>query len=98
MSCRKWCLVERCFVMKFRMFDGSIVDAVKDCECVTHTVPHWVHMDNIDHILNARLLEGGSFLGTIGFAKEEGARLRVKLFELKSRGIAEIIKEEGDVL
>ena len=37
-------------------------------------------------------------MGTIGFVKEEGARLRVKLFELKSRGIAEIIKEEGDVL
>lgn len=98
MSCRKWCLVERCFVMKFRMLDGSVVDAVKDCECGTHTVPHWVHMDNIDNKLNARLLEGGSFLGTIGFVKEEGARLRVKLFELKSRGIAEIIKEEGDVL
>jgi hypothetical protein len=84
--------------MKFRMFDGSVVDAVKDCECVTHTVPHWVHMDNINRMLNDRLLEGGSFLGTIGFAKEEGARLSVKLFELKSRGIIEIIKEEGDVL
>lgn len=84
--------------MKFRMFDGSVVDAVKDCECMTHTVPHWVHMDNISRMLNGRLLEGGSFLGTMGFAKEEGARLRVKLFELESRGIVEIIKEEGDVL
>lgn len=80
------------------MFDGSVVDAVKDCDCVTHTVPHWVHMDNIDCMLNDRLLEGCSFLGTISFAKEEGARLSVKLFELKSRGVIEIIKEEGDVL
>ena len=84
--------------MKFRMSDGSIVDAVKDCECGTHTVPHWVHMDSIDKNLNKRLLEKGSFLGTLAFTENELVRLRVKSSELKSRGIDEIIKEEGDVL
>lgn len=78
--------------MFLKMDDGRIVDAVKDCECCTHDGPHWLHMDKIWKSKNRVLLEQGTELATLGFIKEEQARLAQKLYEMKSRGVVEILK------
>jgi len=31
--------------MKARLTDGSIVDLPRDCDCLTHDGPHWLHID-----------------------------------------------------
>ncbi len=80
--------------MRYRLNDGRIVPAAKDCDCCTHAGPHWIHMDDAWRARNRQLLQSGTSLGIMGHAQEEQARLRAKLYEMTSRGIAEIIRDE----
>ena len=66
----------------------------KDCECLTHDGPHWLHMDEVSKALNRPLLESGTFLSLHGFAKEEAARLREKLYQMTSRNIAKLLPND----
>lgn len=81
-------------MIRFRMKDGSIVDAEKDCRCVTHEGPHWLHMDRIHRDRNRGLLDNGS-CGDAGFAAEEMKRLRDKKQEMEARGIVGILDESN---
>lgn len=34
--------------MKARLTDGSVVDLPRDCDCLTHAGPHWLHLDTLN--------------------------------------------------
>ena len=80
--------------MKFILKTGEIIEAKKDCECVTHDGPHWIHMDNIHKQSNWKLYDDKN---TFGYAKEELARLKEKKYQMDSRGIVQIIRGENDI-
>ena len=50
-----------------------------DCGCITHSGPHWLHMDRIWHENNQKMLRDGNLRG---FLTEEIARLKEKEFHL----------------
>ena len=82
-------------MVRARLSDGSVVELEKDCGCVIHEGPHWLHMDEVDKQLNARLRERafkGEFLAVHAFALAEARRLGEKLREMESRNIEEILK------
>lgn len=77
--------------MKARLEDGSIVNLAKDCSCIDHEGPHWLHSDRLFRQLNLQLL-GPSMLQTQAFAIEEQARLTLKLSMMKAKRIAELLE------
>ena len=80
--------------IRFKLADGSIVDAVKDCDCITHAGPHWLHMDALTARLNAPLATAGG-LAPISYSQNELARLREKRYQMERQGIVEILRLEG---
>lgn len=42
--------------MRARLINGQIVELAQDCECVTHDGPHWLHMSQVDRLLNYKIL------------------------------------------
>ncbi len=77
--------------MKARLENGSIVTLEKDCSCIDHEGPHWLHSDHLFHQLNLQLLGPGQ-LQTKAFAIEEQARLTRKLSIMKAKRIAELLQ------
>lgn len=80
--------------MKAELTNGEIVELEKDCGCIIHEGPHWLHMDAVDKDLNQQYLRP-DFLSLHAFAAAEQRRLEIKLREMESRGIARIIREEN---
>jgi len=83
--------------MKAELESGEIVTLEKDCECITHNGPHWVYADDLSRRVNI----GGApstYLGALGVAGEEIARLDEKLRIFKQKGIVRLIREECDEL
>ncbi len=78
-------------MIKAKLTTGEIIELVKDCDCVTHNGPHWLHTNDLWKERNRKLLEADSYYGHIN---EEIARLNDKEYELVSRGIEEIIRED----
>lgn len=60
--------------LKYRLIDGRIVAAEKDCQCVTHDGPHWVHQDDLWKSRNREFLSNETVLGGMAHAKEDAAR------------------------
>ncbi len=87
--------------MKAKLENGLIVELGKECECVTHDDPHWIHMDNFDHEQNRELLRAAEHpdAGIMAevylhaFAKAELHRLNEKLKEMNKRNIVEILRD-----
>lgn len=79
-------------MMQARLKDGSIVDLHKDCSCVTHEGPHWIHADDLYHQANQMLLNVCTRLASAGFAIEEQVRLQRKLQIMNAKGIVEILR------
>lgn len=42
--------------MRALLTNGEIVELAKDCNCITHEGPHWLHMSQIDKELNHKVL------------------------------------------
>ena len=65
----------------------------KDCQCVTHDGPHWLHMSRIDRDRNRRdfetARETGNWLLMNHVAGEEARRLGELLKDLRSAGFAD---------
>jgi hypothetical protein len=75
------------------MADGTVREAVKDCDCLTHDGPHWIHMDNYWRGRNEELLALRDGLAVRGFIAEDMARLEAKANMMKYLGIEKIIHE-----
>lgn len=79
---------------KFELKNGTIIEAEKDCSCITHDGPHWLHADKMWRTSNEEMLKReSSYLVLLAFAKEEDARLASKLRNMENLGIAKIIEE-----
>lgn len=76
-------------MIKAKLTDGTIIELVKDCECIHHSGPHWLHANDLDKVQSKRLLDAGNILGHIN---NELARLADKEYQMVSRGIEEIIR------
>ena len=74
--------------MKAELKNGEIIDLEKDCGCITHDGPHWLHMADMEKELNAPLRTSSPY----AFASQEKYRLASKLREMESRGIVRIIR------
>ncbi|MGE5584433.1 MAG: hypothetical protein ACM309_02685 [Bacillota bacterium] len=70
----------------------------KECDCVTHDGPHWLHMDRLWHKKNRQLLqeanrlaEHGERMGAVllmeAFCTQELARLQEKECQMRLRGL-----------
>jgi len=84
--------------MRARLRDGRVIELAKDCDCSTHSGPHWLHADRLWLEGNRALLrpEGDptrSMLGCFGFAREEAARLAEKARQLRMHGVEEIFND-----
>jgi hypothetical protein len=90
--------------MKAELLTGEIVTLEKGCNCITHNEPHWVHMDTAWRNSNRKMLDPAGkdamqqYLGTMGIAVDEEARLDQKLRMFKSLGITRLIPEPSDEL
>jgi len=83
--------------MKAELTDGTIIELEQDCGCITHTGPHWIHMDAIDKWLNNALIkESLNPLHIQEIARLELARLEAKRRNMIKHGIVRIIKETED--
>lgn len=82
--------------VKFKLKDGSIVTAEKDCDCIAHDGPCWLHYDQLLEKMNKKYFnpEKPTAQGFRALAIEESMRLRDKLWEMECRGIVEIIHEK----
>lgn len=70
----------------------------KDCECITHEGPHWLHLDgldrrrNLEHLRRAvEALEAGDARAAdhaaYAFARAEIVRLREKGWQMERAGV-----------
>lgn len=77
---------------RFRLEDGTVIEAVKDCNCLDriHTGSHWVYEDDLWRASNKCLRDAGNIRGYI---VTELARLREKRWHMERRHIVEIIRE-----
>lgn len=80
--------------MQAELVNGSIIELQKDCDCITHDGPHWLHMDRVWHAINQELLNIGTRMACDGFAKEDLARLQFKRREMERQGIKRLIESE----
>jgi hypothetical protein len=82
--------------VRARLQSGEIVELEKDCHCIIHDGPHWLHMDDVDKSLAAplreRALRGESMMAIRAYAQTEQRRLAAKLREMETRNIAEILR------
>jgi hypothetical protein len=80
-----------------RLKTGEVIVLKKDCECVIHDGPHWLHMDDLDKRLNAplraRAMQGES-LAFHAYAEAELRRLDEKRRNMERQHIVEIIREK----
>jgi hypothetical protein len=75
--------------MKAITTTGDTIELVKDCDCVTHNGPHWLHMNDFDKHRNSEMLERGNYRGHI---ECELRRLEELEHNMTSRGIVEIVR------
>jgi hypothetical protein len=72
--------------------EAKVVELEQDCNCILHIGPHWIHMDNVDRRMNAKMaprLENpdDAPLAAEAIAREEMARLKLKGRNLNSQGL-----------
>lgn len=79
-------------MLQARMKDGSIVELSKDCGCITHEGPHWIHADDLYREANKLLSSACTRLVSAGFAIEEQVRLQSKLQIMNAKGIVEVLR------
>lgn len=83
--------------MKAELTTGEIVPLEKDCECITHNGPHWVHMADFWRQKN-RDMPVGNALCLGAKAQEELMRLDALRREFEQHGIVRLIREPSDEL
>lgn len=79
--------------MKAELNSGEIIDLVKDCECITHDGPHFLHMNQLDKEQSQKYLNMKTNGGSLAFAQNEIARLNRLDYELRARKIVKLISE-----
>jgi hypothetical protein len=94
---------------KAELEDGSIVTLEKECTCIIHRGPCWVHMDKLQRRLNQplfdrfwRAVETNNYMDAVlareAIAREESSRLKELRINMERRGIVRLIHEPDDDL
>lgn len=87
--------------MMAELNDGSVVELPKDCGCITHEGPHWLHANDLWRDRNRSLMgtarapsadPARRMLAMQGLAREEMARLAEKGRLFERHGIARLIR------
>ncbi len=87
--------------MMAKLNDGSVVELPKDCDCITHEGPHWLHANDLWRGRNRSLMDNARdqaadpvrrMLAMQGLAREEMARLAEKGRLFERHGIARLIR------
>jgi hypothetical protein len=92
---------------KAKLTNGNIVQLERDCTCITHRNPHWVHMDNLSRLLNQPLfnrlkndIETNNHHDVVmvqrAISIEEVVRLKEKRLNMERLGIVELFHEPDD--
>lgn len=82
--------------MKAELINGTIVELAKDCECLTHEGPHWIHMDRLWYERNMTLLDGEwSQQKAFALASQELLRLTDKSKTMERLTIKRLISSEA---
>lgn len=87
--------------MRARLEDGSIVELVKDCGCLHHEGPHWLHMNKVEEALNLAdagpdvIARSGRMAPLLAhhFAQLEVKRLEDLGARMRENGIIELMGE-----
>lgn len=84
-----------------RLANGAIVELRKDCECMTHKGPHWLHMDYLDRLAAQKLFMDCRSSRTPAvcydaYIREELTRVRAKRQEMTQQGIEELLWERPE--
>lgn len=77
-------------MVRFRLADGRVVIAERDCVCSNHEGPHWLYENDLRRAANERLRLAGNIRG---FITEDLYRIREKRWYMESASIIEIIRE-----
>jgi len=72
--------------------DGTTIPLEKDCDCIIHEGPHWIHMDRLKYQLNQKYREKPTKLNMQALAILESARLSEKEFHFNRLGITKILE------
>lgn len=93
--------------MHAELTNGTIIELVQDCQCLTHTGPHWLHMDEFTQAKNREMLARATSVSEQKLnatraiqvhalldhlARVEIVRLDGKFREITRRGIKRIIR------
>ena len=80
-----------------KLTNGEVITLEKECECVIHDEPHWIHLDRLLKKLNEPLFElilKSDVLAVRVYAVKENARLKEKIRQMEQQKIVEIIVPE----
>lgn len=81
-----------------RFKDGTTKELEKDCGCLTHNGPHFLHDNRLWKQRNQKLKDRGNYLSILGFVNQEIDRLAEIAYQYKARGIKEILHERPEEL
>ena len=70
--------------------DGNTIPLEKECDCIIHDDPHWIHMDRLKRHLNKKYLENPTDSNMRALSILESARLSEKEFHFNRLGITQI--------
>jgi len=79
--------------VRAELTDGRVVSLIKDCACITHEGPCWLHTDQLHRMEQRRHLDAGNWRGWLAV---EGLRLREKIWAMQSRGIVRLLADSDD--
>ncbi len=74
--------------MNARLTTGEVINLPKDCTCITHDGPHWLHMDALHKRMNDALLDSGRVRG---YLDNEIRRLDAKATHMMHLRIVELL-------
>ena len=85
--------------IKAELTDGSIIALDGPCEagCITHTGPHWLHVDRIERWMND--VERFNTVSPVlirRLAELEIKRLQEKRRHMQNAGIARLIRDDAN--
>ncbi len=73
--------------------DGKRIPLEKECDCIIHDGPHWIHMDRLKRHLNKKYLENPTDSNMRAFNVLELARLNEKHSHFDRLQIIEVAQE-----
>ncbi|MBC8488474.1 MAG: hypothetical protein H8D45_20800 [Bacteroidetes bacterium] len=73
---------------------GNIIQLKKECGCIIHNEPHWIHMDRLIHKRNKQHLDNAKNKHSLrAVALLETERLKEKEYQFKTRKLVRMFEQ-----